>query len=192
MRRRFIFASLAVVLAFVLLGGAGTAALWRSQTSINPGTVTTGNLVLLNGDSGSQLKNYLFAALSGTAMSPGQSAQAPLTIRNAGTTKFTYGLVGITGNPGDAASVAFQSALTVSIVAVGTAAQCPVNGTAATGTSLYSGPVSSSAQFSAVQTLLPATTGLLCLRVTFNASAPQTSAAGQLALTFNWRADQLR
>lgn len=192
MRRRFFFAFLAVVLAFILLGGAGTAALWRFQTSINAGTIGTGTLVILNGDAGSQVKNTVLTSLSSTGLLPGDSAQAPLTMRNAGSTKFAYGLVGITGNPANAASVALQAALQISIVSISAASQCPVNGAAASGTQLYSGPVSAGATFSAVQNLLPSNTALLCLRVTLPASATVAVAAGQLALTFNWRADQIR
>ncbi|WP_394941397.1 hypothetical protein [Psychromicrobium sp. YIM B11713] len=192
MRRRFIFASIAAVLAFILLGGAGTAALWRFQTSINAGTVSTGNLVLLNGDAGSQVKNSLLTSLTGTALAPGDAVQAPLTIRNGGTTKFSYGLTGITTNAGNPASTAFQAALLISIVSISAASQCPVNGAAASGTQLYNGPVSGSASLSTAQNLNPSSNALLCLRVSFSASATQAAAAGQLALTFSWRADQLR
>lgn len=192
MRRRFIFASLAVVLAFILLGGASTAALWRSGATINAGTIGTGNLVILNGDATTQVKNTVLSSLTATGLVPGGSAQAPLTIRNAGSAKFAYGLAGITGNAVGAASVAFQGALQISIVPVATASACPVNGAAASGTQLYNGPVSSGATFSAVQNLLPAATALLCLRVTLPSSATVAVAAGQLALTFSWRADQIR
>ncbi|AJT40445.1 hypothetical protein [Psychromicrobium lacuslunae] len=192
MRRRFIFASLAVVLAFILLGGAGTAALWRSNATINAGTVGTGTLIILNGDASTQVKNTVLSSLTASALVPGGSAQAPLTVRNAGTAKFAYGLAGITGNAVGTASVALQSALQISIIAVANTAACPVNGAAASGTQLYNGAVSSSATFSAVQNLLPSTSMVLCLRITLPSSATVTVAAGQLALTFNWRADQIR
>ncbi|MBF6949455.1 hypothetical protein, partial [Acinetobacter baumannii] len=71
-----------------------TSALWRSSVALDGGTVRAGSVVLLTGSGVEQVKSYAFTTLSGTALRPGSSVQAPLVVRNGGTSTLAYRLAG--------------------------------------------------------------------------------------------------
>ena len=73
-----------------------TGALWRDALSLGAGQVSSGSLVLLNGDATTQVDAYTFTALAGSNLRPGSSAPAPLTMRNGGTTALGYRLADTT------------------------------------------------------------------------------------------------
>ncbi|ALE05173.1 hypothetical protein AL755_06250 [Arthrobacter sp. ERGS1:01] len=183
----------AVVLVVLLVGAQGTAALWRAQGAVEPGTVTTGNLVLFAGNGGTASASYAFSQLNTAALLPGGFVQAPLTISNGGTTSLGYTLNGAATAPAvpKPADNALAAAAVLTIHAVTDPTACNAGQALDPAQALYSGPPSAGAVFSAAQ-VLPAKTGaqLLCVRVGLPATAPQSAAGGIMNLVLSFRGDQ--
>lgn len=191
MRKRWIFAAVAAVSGFLVAGTMGTAALWRAQDVVNPGTVTTGSLILLNGDQDGQVKNYQLGAFGSTALAPGAGRQAPVLVKNAGSTPFSLDLNGISASSTGQGSL-LLGAFTVTVTKVDSMASCPAGPANSTGQQLYQGPQQSTARFSSQPRLAADSSLVLCLQGSLAANAPQTSAQSGFQLGFTFRADQVR
>jgi hypothetical protein len=162
-----------------------TGALWRDSVSLDGGSVTSGSLVLLNGNAVSQVDAYAFTALAGSNLRPGSSAQAPLTMRNGGSTPLGYRL----GDTTTIGSSALPAELTLRIDTVVGDAACPtgvdVPPAAGPTTPLYAGPLVG-ATSPGLRPLAPSAMETLCVRIAVAGSAPQAVAAdsAQVRLTF--------
>lgn len=191
MRKQWMFASIAVVLVFLAAGAAGTAALWRTHDTVNPGTVTTGSLLLLNGDQNSQVKSYQLDAFGSAALAPGQGRQAPVLVKNAGSTAFTLDLNGISATATNQGSILLDS-FVLTIAQVDSLGSCPVGSASATGQQLYQGPQQSGARFNNQPKLAAGSSLVLCLQGALRANAAQAADRSGFQLSFAFRADQAR
>ncbi|GAA1048177.1 hypothetical protein [Arthrobacter russicus] len=191
MRKRWIFASVAAVSGFLIAGTAGTAALWRDQGTINPGTVSIGSLVLLNGDQTSQVKNFQLDAFGSTALAPGTGRQAPVVVKNGGSTPFSLDMSGISATPTGQGSLLLGS-FTVTVAQVDSVTSCPAGAASPVGQQLYQGPQQSSARFSSQPRLAAGASLVLCLQGSLGSNAPQASGGSGFQLSFGFRADQVR
>lgn len=162
-----------------------TGALWRDSLPLGGGQISSGSLVLLNGDATAQVDAYAFSALAGSNLRPGSAAQAPLTMRNGGTTALGYRLADTTA----LGATTLPSQLTLDLDRVTGAAACStgVDVPPATGTtsSVYAGPLVG-ATTADLRPLAPAATETLCVRVAVAGSAPQSvsDTSGQVRFTF--------
>ncbi len=191
MRKRWIFASVAAVSGFLIAGTAGTAALWRDQGTINPGTVSIGSLVLLNVDQTSQVKNFQLDAFGSTALAPGTGRQAPVVVKNGGSTPFSLDMSGISATPTGQGSLLLGS-FTVTVAQVDSVTSCPAGVASPVGQQLYQGPQQSSARFSSQPRLAAGASLVLCLQGSLGSNAPQASGGSGFQLSFGFRADQVR
>lgn len=191
MRKRWIFASVAAVSVFLIAGFAGTAALWRGQNTIDPGTVSIGSLVLLNGDQNNQLKNYQLTSFGASAFAPGTGRQAPVVVKNAGSTPFNLDLSGISAATTGQGTV-LVGALTVTVTKVDSFASCPTGAANASGQLLYQGPQQNTARFSSQPRLAAGDSVVLCLQGALASNAPQAAVPSGFQLSFAFRADQSR
>lgn len=149
------------VLAVVLVAaGRGTGALWNDSANLGAGTIRSGTLTLLVGANGTEVKSYAFDGLSATNLGPGSYVQAPLSIRNGGTTKMTYRLSSFSLTP-----AALQSATTLTSTVGGS---CPAQGAP-------SGP---SVDLATARPLAPGAAEQVCLQLTLRSDAPQAGVAG--------------
>ena len=166
-----------------------TGALWRDSVSLAAGPVSSGSLVLLIGDATSQVEAYAFTVLAGSGLRPGSSAQAPLTIRNGGSTPLGYRLSETTtiGSP------TLPAQLTLQIDAVSEDAACStgVDVPPATGptSAVYAGPLPG-ATSTVLRPLAPSATETLCVRVAVAGSAPQAVEGTTAAARFTFAAVQ--
>jgi len=189
---------LAAAAAVVLVLGVSaqtTVAAWRAEGRIDAGSIQTGSLSLLAGNSNSAKQDYVFSELKTENLLPGSFVQAPLTIVNAGTTSLAYGLAGITTGTdnGTAQDKALAAAGTVSIYADVPPASC--TGTQqVSGQLLYSGSLSAGAAFSNPRDLAapgsPLASEALCIRLSLPAGTPQAAAGGKMAPTFSFTGQQ--
>ena len=162
-----------------------TGALWRDSVSLNAGQVSSGSLVLLNGNAVTQVKAYSFTALAGTNLRPGSSAQAPLTMRNGGSTPLGYRLsdATITGS----STLPAQLTLRIDGVTGDAACSTGVDVPPATGptTAVYAGPLVGATSVG-LRSLAPSAAETLCVRVAIAGSAPQavSDTSAQVRFTF--------
>jgi hypothetical protein len=162
-----------------------TGALWRDSIALNAGQVSSGSLVLLNGNAVTQVEAYAFTALAGSNLRPGSSAQAPLTMRNGGSTLLGYRLSDTTTT----GSSVLPASLTLSIDEVAGDAACPigVDVAPATGpsTEVYAGPLAG-ATSTGLRPLAPSAVETLCVRIAVAGSAPQdiSDTSTQVRFTF--------
>lgn len=178
-------------LAGLVFGSAlATGALWRTTLPLGAGQVSSGSLVLLNGNAVSQVDAYSFTALAGSNLRPGSAAQAPLTMKNGGLSPLRYRL-------SDTASIGGPSPLpgqlTVRIDRVTGEAACgtgvdvpPASGTTAV---VYAGPLVG-ATTAGLRPLAPAATETLCVRVAVPVSAPQSVSGTSAQVRFTFAAVQ--
>ncbi|WP_426246451.1 hypothetical protein [Nocardioides sp. LHG3406-4] len=169
-----------ILVLMVVLVGLGvlatwgtTGASWRDRQSLDAGAVRTGNLILLNGDEGNEVNTFGFTALSNTEMGPGDFAQAPLSMANAGTADLRYRLAGWTSTSPD-----LRAHLELTVTVVPSAADCPTTG------AQPGAPV-------APATLRPLgadASETLCIRMTLPNATPQTAMSG--TVSFEWYAEQ--
>jgi hypothetical protein len=124
------------------------------------------------------VQDYLFGELTATNMSPGSFAQAPLTLRNAGTTPMTYRLESLLAS-GDLR--AEHLVLTTTLVDSGL-----------TCTSGGSGPQPGVLMDpSAPRPLAPQGAEVWCVRLALAPDAPQSIAGGEGSVVFTFRGEQL-
>ena len=90
-RRRWI-ATGGALAGLIFASTLSTGALWRDSLPLGGGQLSSGSLVLLTGDATTQVEAYAFTALAGSNLRPGSSAQAPLTMKNDGSTPLGYRL----------------------------------------------------------------------------------------------------
>ena len=183
-RRRWIAAGGALV-GLIFTSTLTTGALWRDSVALNAGQLSSGSLVLLNGDAVSQVEAYAFTALAGSNLRPGSSAQAPLTMRNGGSTPLGYRL----GDTTTTGSSTLPAALSLRIDGVTGDAACStgIDVPTATGptTAVYAGPLVGAAS-AGLRPLAPSATETLCVRIAVAGSAPQavSDTGTQVRFTF--------
>ncbi|MFI8569292.1 hypothetical protein ACIGGF_22305 [Rhodococcus sp. NPDC078407] len=159
-----------------------TGALWRDEEVLGGGTITSGTLDIKLGPEGSaEVPNFVIPGLGNTGLTPNGFAQAPLLIRNNGTTPFAFRLQGTTVN----GSLPFT--LTASTVA--NAGACPLSGAPTGATVLFNGNAAG-AQVPvapAARPLAPSASEVWCFRLTTSDAPPQSVSS---TVTFSFRADQ--
>lgn len=187
----------AAVLLVLFMSAQGTAALWRAEEQLEPGTIKTGTLSLAAGNGTDSSQTYVFSELATSTLAPGGFVQAPLTISNTGTADLRYTLSGAitaTPTPG-AADVALAAAVELSMHSVADAAECGVD-MPSPGDALYQGPLGAAAAFAAPRNLAAGVPGsaseIMCVRVALPNNAPQTAAGGTLELQLSFTAEQFR
>lgn len=162
-----------------------TSALWRSAVSLDGGSVRSGSIVLLNGDASGQTKNYAFSALTGTTLRPGSTVQAPLVVRNGGTSPLDYRLVQTFSS--GASTLSAQLSLRLDVVS-GT---CAAGVGVATATDVTATPYDGTLVGAAApvpRRLAPGATETLCIRVGVKPDAPKTVSGASTSLTFTFGA----
>lgn len=192
MRKILVTALAAAVLVVLFASALGTAALWRAEAQLEPGTITTGNLSLAVGDGVASEQSFVFSSLETSVLAPGGFVQAPLTISNTGTTALTYSLAGassVTTAP-DAADTELAAAVVLSIHVTAQPADCTVDSPSSQ-EALYQGPLSAQAAFEQGRQLASGATESACVRVELPAGAPQGASGGSIELQLGWRGDQL-
>jgi len=167
---------------FVMLSSMSTTgAFWHDEAKVDPGTVTTGSLVLLVGG---QPSVYSFDALSTGNLSPGKAVRAPLTITNGGSTDLNYGLSSVMASAVSTKDQALVSSLRVTVTPDAICGETPTAEPI-----LNHRHLDASATF-ADRPLGPSSSETLCIEVAMDAAAPITAAAGTTTLTFTFRGDQ--
>ena len=162
-----------------------TSALWRSAVSLDGGSVQSGSVVLLTGDTGGQVKSYPFTALAGSALRPGSNVQAPLVVRNGGRSPLVYGLAQ-TATSG-ASALPGQLSLRLDVVSGSCAAGVGAPPPAGVAATPYDGALVG-ATTATTRRLAPGATETLCVRVSVQPDAPKTVAGASTTLTFTFGA----
>ncbi|MBY4211255.1 hypothetical protein HQO42_09620 [Rhodococcus fascians] len=159
-----------------------TGALWRDEEVLDGGTLTSGTLDIELGPQGSaEVPNFVVPGLGNTALGPKGFAQAPLLIRNNGSTPFVFRLQNTTVNG------PLPFTLTASIVP--STGACPASG-APTGETVLYNSSAAGAQVPVAPTarpLAPRTSEVWCFRLTTSDLPPQSASS---TVTFSFRADQ--
>lgn len=173
----------------------GTAALWRAEGQLTPGTVTTGTLALAAGDGVSAAQDFPFNGLNTSSLLPGGFVQAPLVLSNAGSVELGYTLAGAVSQTPSPTLADTELAARVQLTIFAVAGQGACTSTSAIlGTPLYTGPLLSTAAFSQRRTLTvqgSATAAeTLCVRLALPTNAPQAAAGGRVSLVLSWRGEQ--
>ncbi|GAA1480091.1 hypothetical protein GCM10009624_05310 [Gordonia sinesedis] len=183
MAKKLLLAAIGIgAIVLVLISGRQTLAQWSDAESVAGAQITSGTLDLTVGDDGSQVANYQFAALGKSGLASGQFVQAPLVIRNSGSTPLTFRLQQV-------AQSNAELPLTLRVTLVGATANCPATGEP-TGSLLQSDVATTSAQVPtapASRTLAVDAQEVWCFRVTVGNTAPASTSS---TLTFTFRADQ--
>lgn len=166
----------ASVLGVTLLSAQQTGALWRTEATLDGGTIHSGQLNLTVGSSTATSKDYALP-LSGEGMAGGSFSQAPLTVKNSGNVPMHYKLA-------NSAQSDATVPMTLTVTSVANEAACPATG-AVTGTEIYSGSmIGALAPAAGWQPVMqPGASEVLCLRATMGANAPVNSAT-TVALSF--------
>jgi hypothetical protein len=166
-----------------------TGALWRDSLPLGGGQLSSGSLVLLTGDATTQVEAYAFTALAGRNLRPGSSAQAPLTMKNDGSTPLGYRLSETT----TIGSATLPAGLTLRIDGVTGDAACspgvdvpPASGST---TGVYAGPLAG-ATTPDLRPLAPAATETLCVRVAVAETAPASVSGDSAQVRFTFAAVQ--
>ncbi|WP_104108832.1 hypothetical protein [Arthrobacter sp. N199823] len=190
MRKILMSAVAAAVLVVLFASAQGTAALWRAEETLKPGTITTGTLSLAVGNGSWASADFPFEALDTQTLGPGRFVQAPLTISNTGTTTLGYSLVGAASatTPQSAADAALAAAVVLSVHVTDDSAACAADASSPD-PSLYEGSLAGAA-FAEAGDLQPGEGELLCVRVALPANASPDAAGGKLQLVLTWRGDQ--
>lgn len=181
--RKWGIAAAAAVLLVVAGTAGGTGALWHDEATLNPGTVTTGNLELL---AGGNAESYVFTDLSAGNLAPGDSVSAPLAITNSGTTELLYRLAGVAAGTSTPADDLLAAALTLTVT---DSPMCDGTGEEG-GETLYEGTLTDGA-FIGSQ-LPPSSAVDLCITVGLSADAPIAASQGSAVATFTFRGDQVQ
>lgn len=166
--RKWLLAA-APVVGLIFFSTQQTGALWSSTETIAVGeTITSGKLdIAVSSGGGTAQSDYDFTALAKAGMTPGDFAQAPLTVHNSGNITMRYRLQnGVQSNP------AVPLALTVS--SVPSEGACPATGNPDDATQLYSGALVG-AQMPQWRTVAPGASEVLCLRGGISDTAAQNA-----------------
>lgn len=168
---------------FILLSSMSTtAAFWRDQAALFPGTVRTGSLVLL---AGGDPEAYVFDALNAVNLAPGQSVRAPLTISNGGSTDMNYGLASVATTAESAADQELSAALLLTITVASDCGEAPPAGEPL----VDHVPLNSAPAFSG-RALTPSASETLCIEIALGPDAPVAAASGSTSVSFTFRGDQ--
>ncbi|MDH6280826.1 hypothetical protein [Prescottella agglutinans] len=166
------------VLGLIFFSTHQTGALWSDTKTLDAGTITAGTLDIAVGAGGTTQANYPFTALAKSGMTPGEFAQAPLTVRNSGNVAMRYRLQNANqSNP--------AVPLTLTVSTVPNEAACPATGNPTGATQLYSGAMVG-AQVPQLRTLAPGASEVLCMRGTLDSSATQNAST---TATFTFTAE---
>ncbi|MBY4109347.1 hypothetical protein QM588_19115 [Rhodococcus sp. IEGM 1354] len=173
----------AASVAVLVFGSAQTTgALWRDEETLDGGTLDSGTLDIKLGPQGSaEVQNFPIPGLGNGVLAPNGFAQAPLLIRNNGTTPFVFRLQNTTVNG------PLPFVLTASTIS--STGSCPATG-APTGASVLYNANAAGAQIPvapAARLLAPGSNEVWCFRLTTSDSPPQTATS---TVTFSFRADQ--
>lgn len=159
-----------------------TGALWRDEEVIGGGTITSGTLDIKLGPEGAvDFPNFVIPGLGNEALTPNGFAQAPLLIRNNGTTPFNFRLQNTT--------VGGALPFTLAASTVANAEECPSTGAPMGATVLFNGNAAG-AQVPvapAARALAPGASEVWCFRLTTSDQPPQSATS---TVTFSFRADQ--
>ncbi len=183
-KRLKILLSAAVMLVAVSLVSIASLALFTDTASVGSNSFTTGTIDISASPAS--------AALTMTAMAPGDQVTAPLTVTNAGSLDLRYAIESTTTEDVLAAELDLTVKSGVSA--------CNDGGWASDGTTVYSGPLGSTAVDAIVgsaasgadtgdRVLAPSANEVLC----FNVTLPLASTAGQgvtTEATLDFRAEQ--
>jgi len=112
--------------------GLAASALFTSQATVTDNAFTTGSLVLTASPTS--------AAITFSNMAPGDQVTAPITLTNSGTLDLRYAMQGAATNT-DSKNLAAQLVLSIK----SGVSQCSNAGFGGSGTSIYSGPLSTGA-----------------------------------------------
>ncbi|MCW1249269.1 hypothetical protein ODZ83_03525 [Acaricomes phytoseiuli] len=166
-----------------------TAALWQAQSRISPGSISTGNLMVLNGNTTRQSKDFQLSEFSADSLAPGATRQAAVVIKNAGSTPFTVNLSGIRGIANAQGSLLLdQFQLTIRLV--NDANGCPTGTAVSSGEILYQGPQGGGAAFTRTPRLALGESLFLCLQGQLPGSASQPGGPANFQLSFGFLAEQ--
>jgi predicted ribosomally synthesized peptide with SipW-like signal peptide len=164
------------------LGAVGTLAAWTDESTATA-TFSAGtlDLKLRTLPDGTLADSVAMTALNMTAMYPGVSQAAMVSVSNSGTTPLSYTLAG-------AATGQLGTALRVSVYAGGTATNDAAGGTCS-GTLLGTAEAAlAGTLISSARTLPAAGTEDVCLRVKFPANAASSLQATTSTATFTFNA----
>jgi len=128
-RKSLMFLLVAGILATF---GLAASALFTSQATVTDNAFTTGSLVLTASPTS--------AAITFSNMAPGDQVTAPITLTNSGTLDLRYAMQGAATNT-DSKNLAAQLVLSIK----SGVSQCSNAGFGGSGTSIYSGPLSTGA-----------------------------------------------
>lgn len=159
-----------------------TGALWRDEEILDGGTLTSGTLDIKLGPEGAaEVADFVIPGLGNLALAPNGFAQAPLLIRNNGSTPFAFRLQSTT--------VSGPLPFTLTASTVTNTAACPATGTPTGATVLFNGNAAG-AQVPvapAARPLAPGINEVWCFRLATSATPPQAATS---RVTFSFRADQ--
>ncbi|OZE91373.1 hypothetical protein CH302_25065 [Rhodococcus sp. 15-2388-1-1a] len=159
-----------------------TGALWRDEEVLGGGSITSGTLDITLGPEGSaEVPIFDIPGLGNTGLVPNGFAQAPLSIRNNGSTPFVFRLQSTTVNG------PLPFTLTASTVA--NVGACPASGEPTGATVLFNGNAAG-AQVPvapAARPLAPGADEVWCFRLATSDQPPQSATS---RVTFSFRADQ--
>lgn len=168
--------SLGVVLC---LGATGTLAAWTDNATIGGVTLTAGKIDLKVNDQ-DNITGY--AALNASAMMPGNSTAAVMTVKNAGTVPLQWTLTSsgtdVTQGPLGMTAALDAKVTSGTVAGSGSAATC-------TGTPIGSGQFSGTI-VSTPRTLAAGASEKICVQATLNQDAPSSVQGGtaNIVLTF--------
>ncbi len=190
MKNKFRLGLAGSVLLVVLVTMSTTGALWHGEVSINPGTVTTGNLELL---AGGEPVAFPFDALVANNLAPGDAISAPLTITNGGSTKLAYTLESVSIGSTDTAtsSTADTDLASTLTLLVTDDATCDGNELASSVETLYQGKLAAGS-FPETRQLSPSSSETVCITVGLPETTPSTASSGAVSATFIFRGNQVQ
>jgi predicted ribosomally synthesized peptide with SipW-like signal peptide len=175
-----------VVIAGSLLG-SGVSAFFTDTASVGANTFTDGTVDLTTSPAS--------AAISYSAMAPGDTVTNPVTVANAGTLTMRYALSSVATNA-DSKGLKDQLALTIKTEDAGGGCS------AFTGTSLYSGDLDSTAgkligdsttgSQAGDRTLTAGSSEVLCLRATLPSGTGNAFQGAATTATFSFDAEQTK
>lgn len=177
-RRMLVVAGIiAIAVTVALVATGGSYALWNGTAVVNASTVTSGSSSLTVNN----VTNYAIPGMNVSAIGPGQSAVALVTVRNTGSTKLS---TTVTSTIVTAQTNALADELSVTLTP---ATSCsPGLGGGVTGR------LSTFTTTATPYVLPPLTSLALCLEVTMDLDAPVSTQNGTAAFTLRIDAAQVR
>lgn len=189
-KRKGILLTLGAALTVASIGvGAVSLALFTSTATVPANTFSTGSVIIST--------NPTTALVTFSAMAPGDQVTAPITVSNDGTLVLRYAISSVATNA-DAKALKDQLVLTVKSGVT----TCTNAAYAATGTSLYTGDLDSSAGLivgdatsgadSGDRTLAAAGNEVLCFNVSLPSATGNAVQGASTTATFTFAAEQTK